>query len=118
MRSLYSFLLILCIPVLSCKKDQDNFATGTVIEKKGCFGDSFLVAIDDPDPSKHKFLRATIQSCAACYNCSNAAFLHLSPPFTTTGTRIRFSFTGTETSCLSSSEAPEHITVKNIVKLQ
>ena len=91
--------------------------TGTVIEKSGCYTDTYLVAIENPDPSRHKFLRPTTLACAACYNCSNAVFLHLSPALSAAGTRVRFSYIGKEISCLSSSEAPEHVKAKNISKL-
>lgn len=102
---------------LSCQKDNDAFATGTVMEQSGCFADSYLVAIDNPGSSTQPFLRPTVLTCVACYNCSNAVFIRLSSPFSTIGAKIKFSYIETELTCLSSSEAPNHITVKNLSRL-
>jgi len=103
---------------ISCKKDNDSPVSGTVIEQKGCFADSYLVAIDNPDFSTQPFLRPTVLSaCVACYNCSNAVFIRVPASFAATGTRLKFSYVNTEISCLSSSEVPAHITVKNLSRL-
>lgn len=114
----YLLISLLLISFFSCKKDHDGFVTGTVIEQRGCFADSYLVAIDNPDLSKQPFLRPTvISACVACYNCSNAVFIRLSSSFNTAGTRIKFLYNDTQLSCLSSSEAPAHITVKKLSRL-
>ncbi|MEP7376606.1 MAG: hypothetical protein ABI675_24625 [Chitinophagaceae bacterium] len=104
--------------VLSCKKNNDAFTTGIVIEQNGCFTDSYLVAIDNPDFPKHPFLKSTVlASCITCYNCSNAVFVRVPSSFSASGTRIKFSYLNNEVSCLSSSESPNHIRVKNLTRL-
>ena len=109
------FILILVVSFMSCKKDNDNSITGTVQVKGGCFLDSWLVAIDNPDPAKHSFLRATSFATATLYNCSNAVFITLMPELAKAGTKIRFSgITNYGVSCLSSSEAPNHITAEKM----
>ena len=114
----YLLISLLLTSFLSCKKDNEGFVNGTVIEQSGCFADSYLVAINNPNFSKQTFLRpAVISACAACYNCSNAVFIRLSSPFNTPGTRIKFLYADTQPSCLSASEAPNHITVKNLSRL-
>jgi hypothetical protein len=113
----YLLISLLFISFLSCKKDHDGFTTGIVIEKSGCFADSYLVAIQNPDPSKQPFIRPTVLSCTACYNCSNAIFIRLSSSYSNPGTRIKFLYGDTQPSCLSSSEAPAHITVKKLSRL-
>ena len=114
----FIFIALLLCHFISCKKDNDSLVTGTLIEQKGCFADSYLVAIDSPDFSNHSFLRPTVlSSCVACYNCSNAVFIRLPASFAATGARIKFSYVSTEISCLSSSEAPAHITVKNLSRI-
>ena len=111
----FIFIALLLSSFLSCEKGNDSLVSGTLIEQKGCFADSYLVAIDHPDFSNQPFLRSTVLSaCIACYNCSNAVFIRVPASFATTGTRIKFSYVATEISCLSSSEAPAHITVKNL----
>jgi hypothetical protein len=118
MQKFYLLFLVLLISGISCKKDNDNFVTGTVQVKRGCFSDSWLIAIDNPDPSKHSFLRTTTFASATFYNCSNAVFIDLPSSLAITGTRIRFSHIDTQPfSCLSYSEAPNHITVKNLSRL-
>ena len=114
----FFFISLLFGSFLSCKKDNDSLVRGTIIEQKGCFADSYLVAIDDPGFSDQPFLRPTVLSaCVACYNCSNAVFIRVPASFGAAGTRIIFSYRSTEISCLSSSEAPAHITVKNLSRL-
>jgi hypothetical protein len=110
--------LLLSFLLLSCKKDKEGVATGIVLSQTGCFDDYYLVAIDNPDYSKHSFLRKSIMSsCAGCYDCSNAAFVQLNSSFGRPGIRIAFEFIESIPSCLSNSEAPEHITAKNVRKL-
>jgi len=117
MKKYYLFITLLLASFQSCKKDNDKLVVGTVIGQSGCFTDSKLVAIDNPDSSKQPFLRPTVLACAACYNCSNAVFIRLPSTFSTIGARIMFSYLETEGSCLSSSEAPNHIKVKNLSRL-
>ena len=113
MRIILVFLV--CAFLFSCKKENDRFVTGTVIEQRGCYANSFLVAVDNPDYSSHSFLRPTILAyCVACYNCSNAVFVRLPGSFAAVGSRVKFLYVCTELSCLSASEAPNHIAVKNL----
>ena len=116
MRQILFFIFAILFVGISCSKNNDNFVTGRVEIKGGCFPDSWLVSIDDPNPEKQSFLRATVLAGTA-YNCSNAVFINLPSSLATQGTRIRFTYTGTEVSCLSSSEAPNHIKVKNLSRL-
>jgi hypothetical protein len=111
------FWLSVTFCICSCKKDHDVFVIGIVIQKSGCFQDSYLVAIENPDFSQHPFLRPSIQSCVACYDCSNAVYVRLNTGFEIPGTKIRFQYKATDISCLSYSEAPPHIVVKNISKI-
>ena len=116
MRIIFFTLVLGCF--ISCMKDNDGLATGTLIEQKGCFADSYLVAIDHPDFSNQPFLRpAVFSACVACYNCSNAVFIRVPASFGVSGTRIKFSYVSSEISCLSSSEAPAHIIVKNLSRI-
>src|SRR5436190_18492623 len=117
MKIFYLFIALHLSSFLSCKKDDDKLVVGTVIGQSGCFTDSNLVAIDNPDSSKQAFLRPTVLACTACYNCSNAVFIRLPSAFSTIGAKIMFSYLETEGSCLSSSEAPNHIKVKNLSRL-
>ncbi len=116
MRNLLLFIFLFMFTTLSCKKENSLLVSGIVVESKGCLPDSWLVAILDPDFSKHPFLHPTVLDCAACYNCSNSVFISLNPDLAVPGTKIRFEYDRTEVSCLSSSEAPEHIRVKEIYK--
>lgn len=111
------FFLFLFISGLACKKDNDGFVTGTVQVKAGCFADSWLIAIDNPDPGVHSFLCTPPVPAATLYNCSNAVFITLPSSMAIAGTKIRFSHTDTQPSCLSYSAAPNHITVKNLSRL-
>ncbi len=110
-------IFVLLFAFLSCKKDKDNVATGTVDIKAGCFTDSWLIAIDNPNPERHAFLRNTAFPSGTIYNCSNAVFISLPPSLAVTGRKIRFFYVETQASCLSYSEAPNHITVKNLSRL-
>lgn len=116
MRNLLLFIFLFMFTRLSCKKENSLLVSGIVVESKGCLPDSWLVVILDPDFSKHPFLHPTVLDCAACYNCSNSVFISLNPDLAVPGTKIRFEYDRTEVSCLSSSEAPEHIRVKEIYK--
>jgi len=117
MQKILFFILIFLVSFISCKKDNDNSPTGTVQIKGGCFSDSWLVAIDNPDPAKHSFLRGTFVPTGTFYNCSNAVFISLPAPLAKAGTRVRFSYDRIMASCLSYSEAPNHIIVKKISAL-
>ncbi len=101
----------------ACKKNKELFVTGEIISKSGCFQDAYLVAVIDPDLSRHKFLRPSLIACTACYDCSNSAYIRLPDGMNDIGSRIRFRYAGTDISCLSSSEAPPHIRVSDLSKL-
>jgi hypothetical protein len=114
MRKMIPVCLLLIAFFVSCRKENETLITGTVISPGGCFQDSWLVAIDNPDFSDHPFLRPTVLSCAPCYNCSNSVFIRLTGTLGSPGTRIRFAYHESVPSCLSSSEAPEHIRVRHL----
>ena len=115
--ALLCLFLVACFG-FSCSKNGDDFVTGRVEIKAGCFDDSWLVSIDNPDAGgKHPFLRETT-SGGTLYNCSNAVFINLPSSLAEQGTRIRFKFTDAQIfSCLSYSEAPTHIKVKNLSRV-
>lgn len=118
MPKIYLFFLFFFLSITSCKKEKDNFITGTVQVKGGCFSDSWLIAIDNPDPAKHSFLRAANFPTGTFYNCSNAVYLSLPAALDGGGIKIRFSgITNHLGSCLSFSEAPNHIEAKEISRL-
>lgn len=117
MQKAHFFILIFLVSFISCKKDNDNLITGTVQVKAGCLSDSWLVAIDNPDPAKHSFLRGSFVPTGTFYNCSNAVFMSLPASLAKAGIRVRFSHDRIMASCLSYSEAPNHITVKKISAL-
>ncbi|MGZ8557876.1 MAG: hypothetical protein ACXWWC_06075 [Chitinophagaceae bacterium] len=118
MHKSYLPCLLLFLFIISCKKEKDNFVTGIVQVKGGCFSDSWLIAIENPDLEKHTFLRAANFPTGTLYNCSNAVFIRLSVAFANAGTKVRFSgITNNLGSCLSFSEAPNHIEVKEIFRL-
>jgi hypothetical protein len=113
-----SLLFVLALLLLGgCKKDNDQLATGTVLQAGGCFPDAWLVAVDNPDPEKHFFIRKTIAPAGTMYNCSNAVFMRLPASLAVAGTRIKFKGRNIEPSCFSYSEAPNIITVEKISKL-
>jgi hypothetical protein len=107
-------IIFLLLTFISCKKDNDKLVTGTVDIKGGCFTDSWLIAIDNPNPEKHSFLRKTTFPTATLYNCSNAVFITLPASLAKPGKKIRFTYVNMQGSCLSYSEAPNHIAVKNL----
>ena len=111
------FIFIFLVSFISCKKDDDNSVTGTVQVKAGCLSDSWLVAIDNPDPAEHSFLCAGTVAVATYYNCSNAVYISLPSSLAVAGSRIRFIYIQTDVSCLSYSAAPNHIQVKNLSQL-
>ena len=111
--TLLTFMLLFS----ACKKNKELFVNGEVVSKNGCFQDAYLVAIIDPDPSRHKFLRPSLLACTACFNCSNSAYIRIPDGIINIGSRIRFRYAGTDVSCLSSSEAPPHIRVSDLSKL-
>jgi len=117
MQKILFFILIFPVSFISCKKDDENYVTGTVQVKAGCLSDSWLVAIDNPDPAEHSFLCNGTVTVATFYNCSNAVFISLPSSLAVAGTRIRFSYIQTDASCLSYSAAPNHIKVKKLSRL-
>lgn len=114
MRHPLLLIFILLLLSLSCTKNNDDFVTGRVEVKGGCFPDSWLVSVNNPDPKKYSFLSEAGIVSATAFNSSNAVFINLPSSFAATGTRIRFKYIEMQVSCFSSTMAPNHIKVKDL----
>ena len=114
---LISIAVLILLLLAGCNKDKDQLASGTVMQPGGCFSDSWIIAIDNPDPGNHNFLRTPAFPGGTFYHCGNAVFLRLSPAFAVAGTKIRFKAGEIEVTCLSYSEAPNHVKLVKIFKL-
>jgi hypothetical protein len=101
-----------------CKKEKDEFVTGTVIQKGGCYNGSWIVLIDNPDPSKQTFLRSSSYTFPpGSYNCTNSVFIQLPATLAFPNKKIKFSGVKNQgILCLSFSEAPNHIDVKVVTE--
>jgi hypothetical protein len=104
------FLFVLA----ACEKDEESEIKGTVIEKKGCYPDSYLVEITDIGNMQKAFACSENTPIVSNYNCKNAVFIHLPAELGIAGKKIRFVFAGEEVSCLSSTGTPNHIIVKSV----
>jgi len=98
----------------ACKKEKEKESTGEVIEKKGCYTDSYLVKLTDPGITENSFVCPQTTPVATDYNCTNAVFIHLPLELGTPGKKIRFVFSREEVSCLSYTNSPKHIIVKSV----
>ena len=108
------FLVSAVFVLAACEKEDENEIKGTVIEKKGCYPDSYLVEITDAGNMQKSFACAGSTPIVSDYNCTNAVFIHLPLDLGIAGKKIRFVFAGEEVSCLSSTGAPSHIIVKSV----
>ncbi len=114
MKELNLALLLLAILLFGCKKNLDGHdVRGTVIQKGGCFTNSWLVKINNTAAANDYLCEATLSSPGG-YDCTNAVFVELPASLAEAGKDIRFDITGTQLTCLSSSFAPMHATVKNL----
>lgn len=111
----FVFLCGILLGFTACEKDDEKEASGVVIEKRGCYPDSYLVEITDPGDSMGQGLACPQTTpVVSPYNCTNAAFIHLPVNLGVPGKKIRFVYVNEEISCLSSSGAPKHIIVKSV----
>lgn len=111
------FLSFSVLFFFSCEKDSDKSdrVMGTVQVKGGCYQNSWLVAIDNPDPDKHSFICDEATLAGTAYNCTNAVYIiDLPEHLAKAGKKIRFSVIEEIASCLSYSFAPAHVEAKNI----
>lgn len=108
------FLLGILFVLGACEKEEEKEIRGTVVEKKGCYPDSYLVEITDVGDTQKYFGCAESTPTVSAYNCKNAVFIHLPQELGIAGKKIRFVFAGEEVSCLSSMGSPNHIIVKSL----
>lgn len=112
MRYLILILSFAIMLLAGCDRDNEQEMAGTVIEKKGCYPDSYLVQLTGPaDTRLACFGNLPV---TAAYNCTNAVYIHLPPALAVTGKKIRFVYAGTEVTCLSATGVPNHIIVKSL----
>jgi hypothetical protein len=108
-----SLIFTACIILTACTKEKNFVATGTVINNLGCFANTSMVEIDNPDPAKFSFICNENQPGL---NCKNAVFImnmpaHLAVP----GKKVTFSiWKDMGLQCLSSSYGAHHLEVMDI----
>jgi hypothetical protein len=112
MKRLFAIILLFCI-FAGCNKEKHELVLGTVIQKGGCFQDSWLVSIDNADPSVHSFIcEDPIPGGSSGFNCGNSVYIiKMSPNLTNPGIKVKFSkwkmdYGG---ACSSFSHAPHHL---------
>lgn len=110
----YSFLLLTTL-FISCKKDKDQWAYGTVTSQGSCLGGAWLITIDNPDSEKYPFL-CTYDPISSFYPpCANQVYIVNFPAsLAISGKKIRFSSWNIQPSCFSSTSAPNFIEASNI----
>ncbi len=113
MRYLILFLSF-ALALAGCRRDKENYVTGSVIEKGGCLVDTYLVEIPGATAEKIPFLCEPAIPLPTSRNCENSVFIRLPASLAIPGKKIRFVYAGTEPSCLSYSFAPQHIIVKSL----
>jgi hypothetical protein len=115
MKECFLFSVLVLTGLFGCKKEHGSLSVkGEVVQKGGCYSDTWIVEIKDPDFSRHTFLKPAAPACDHCFNCSNAVYIHLPASLAKKGKKIRFEWVETEFSCSASTEAPNHISVKNL----
>ena len=99
----------------ACSKEKDGeVITGTVQQAGGCFGNSWLVHIDNGNADQYSFLCKSPASTSG-FNCSNSVYIiNMPSALSQSGKRIKFSRWENRFSCLSSSFAPNHLEVFNL----
>jgi len=113
------FLFILSLSLLiSCKKDEGkNYVAGVIVQKGGCGINTWLVAIENPDPNRQSFLCKNEPSPPIGYNCTNSVYIvNLPASLAIAGKKIGFSRWNELASCLSASAAPPHLEVFDITE--
>ena len=113
MRCLILFLSF-ALSLVGCRRDKDDFVTGSVVEKGGCLADTYLVEIPGAAAGKMPFLCEPTIPLATLRNCENSVYIRLPASLAIPGKKIRFVYVNEEISCLSSSGAPKHIIVKSV----
>ncbi|MGN6292367.1 MAG: lipoprotein [Chitinophagaceae bacterium] len=108
------FLVGTILVLAACNKGKENESTGEVVEKKGCYPDSYLVKLTNPGNPEASFVCPQTTPVATEYNCTNAVFIHLPLELGIPGKKIRFVFSREEVSCLSYTNSPRHIIVKSV----
>jgi hypothetical protein len=106
------------LSVFSCKKQDDEWITGTVGQDKGCFPNSWVVRLDEANYRKYSFLcnPSGASSSSWTNNCDNSVFILDLPAYLRQpGTRIKFSkWTDRGLLCFSSTFAPHHLEVQDV----
>lgn len=96
----------------SCKKDSAGWITATVV-KQGCYPNSWIVKINNPNPQKQTFLCDPMQAMASSSttNCGNTAvILDLPVELAQADKQIKFSrWKDKGLLCFSSTLAPHHL---------
>lgn len=109
------WILSFCLTAIlvSCKKEKNNFYTGTVIQKGGCFQNSWLVAIDNPNPAVHSFIcDGPIPGGGSGYHCANSVYIVDMPSnLSNAGVKVKFSKWEMDMggACSAFSHAPHHM---------
>ena len=106
------------LSILSCNKEDDQWITGTVVQDHGCFPNTWLVRLDNPNYLKYSFLcdPSAVTMSSWTNNCDNSVFiLDLPLHLRQTGTRIKFSkWEDKGLLCFSSIFAPHHLEVQDV----
>jgi hypothetical protein len=111
---LLSFLLLIILFV-SCKKDKDQWAYGTVTSQGSCLGGAWLITIDNPDSEKYNFLCPYNPISSFYPPCASQVYIiNLPAGLAMSGKKIRFSSWNIQLSCFSSTSAPNFIEASNI----
>ena len=106
------------ILLFSCKKENNQWITGTVTQMAGCYANSRLVTIDNPAASKYSFLcdHTFSMSSSSTSNCGNTvAILNLPSYLNQPGAQIKFKkWQDKGLLCFSSTLAPHHLEVSDV----
>jgi len=106
------------LSVFSCKKQNDDWITGTVGEAGSCLPNAWVVRLDNPNHRKYSFLCDPSAASFSSWtnNCDNAVFIiDLPLNFRQPGTRIKFSkWVDKGLLCFSSSFAPHHLEAQDV----
>jgi hypothetical protein len=104
--------------LFSCKKENNRWITATVSQIPGCYPNSWMVTIDNPNASRHPFLcdRTVSTASSSTTNCGNSVMIiNLPAPLHQPGTQIKFSkWEDKGLLCFSSTLAPHHLEVSDV----